>query len=106
MIYPAGLPNIQMFAKKAPRDQSKMDLTCLATGFYPKHLQMEITMNGIKLQSPAEVRPNDDKTFQLRTTVRIKKEEKCGFECHVTHSSLLQPNIIKWGKYDEIDTLV
>ncbi|KAA0709931.1 H-2 class I histocompatibility antigen, K-B alpha chain [Triplophysa tibetana] len=89
-------PNIQMFAKKALCDQSKMDLTCLATGFYPKHLQMDITMNGTKLQSPAEVRPNDDKTFQLRTTVRIKKEEKRGFECHVTHSSLTQPNITKW----------
>ncbi|KAI7799235.1 zinc-alpha-2-glycoprotein-like [Triplophysa rosa] len=89
-------PNIQMFAKKAPRDQRKMDLTCLATGFYPKHLQMDITMNGSKLESPAGVRPNDDKTFQLRTTVRINKEEKRGFACHVTHSSLSQPNITKW----------
>lgn len=87
-----------MFAKKAPHDHSKLDLTCLATGFYPKHIQMDITMNGITLESPAGVRPNDDKTFQLRSTVRINREEKEGFECRITHSSLTQLNITKWGK--------
>ncbi|RXN10788.1 zinc-alpha-2-glyco -like protein [Labeo rohita] len=85
----AAPPALYMFASKVPRDQSKLILTCLATGFHPKHIQMNITLNNITLQpfSSTGVRPNNNQTFQMRTSVEINRDEKQSYECHVLHSS-------------------
>ncbi|XP_050956491.1 zinc-alpha-2-glycoprotein isoform X1 [Labeo rohita] len=82
-------PALYMFASKVPRDQSKLILTCLATGFHPKHIQMNITLNNITLQpfSSTGVRPNNNQTFQMRTSVEINRDEKQSYECHALHSS-------------------
>nr|XP_055076765.1 major histocompatibility complex class I-related gene protein-like [Misgurnus anguillicaudatus] len=82
-------PKIHIFAVEAPHGGNKLNLTCMATGFYPKDLKMDITLNGIKLESlySTGVRPNHDNTFQIRTSVEINKEDKDGLECHVTHSN-------------------
>ncbi|XP_065140687.1 H-2 class I histocompatibility antigen, L-D alpha chain-like isoform X2 [Paramisgurnus dabryanus] len=79
-------PKIDMFAI---HDRRKLNLTCMATGFYPKEIKIDITLNGIKLESlyTTEVTPNHDNTFQIRTTVEINREDKDGLECHVTHSN-------------------
>lgn len=93
-----------MFTSEAPHDQSKLILTCLATGFYPKHTEMKITLNEIELQpfSSTGVRPNDDHTFQLRTSVNINRDEKRSYECHVLHNGQILET--KWGKYDHINS--
>uniref|UniRef100_A0A671MJD2 Immunoglobulin C1-set domain-containing protein n=1 Tax=Sinocyclocheilus anshuiensis TaxID=1608454 RepID=A0A671MJD2_9TELE len=85
-------PVLHMFASVAPRDQSKQILTCLATGFYPKLIEMNITLNNITLQpfSSSEVRPNDDQTFQIRTSVKIHRDEKRGYECRVLQNGSLE----------------
>uniref|UniRef100_A0A671MJF2 Immunoglobulin C1-set domain-containing protein n=1 Tax=Sinocyclocheilus anshuiensis TaxID=1608454 RepID=A0A671MJF2_9TELE len=95
-------PVLHMFASVAPRDQSKQILTCLATGFYPKLIEMNITLNNITLQpfSSSEVRPNDDQTFQIRTSVKIHRDEKRGYECRVLQSN--RTYTTSWGKYDHI----
>ncbi|XP_016380833.1 HLA class I histocompatibility antigen, B-13 alpha chain-like, partial [Sinocyclocheilus rhinocerous] len=82
-------PVLHMFASAAPRDQSELILTCLATGFYPKHIEMNITLNNITLQpfSSSGVRPNDDQTFQTRTSVKIHRDEKQSYECRVLQSN-------------------
>lgn len=82
-------PVLHMFTSGSPHDQSKLNLTCLATGFYPKHIEMKITLNNITLQpfSSTGVRPSDDQTFQMRTSVEIHRDEKQGYECRVLHSS-------------------
>ncbi|XP_016113164.1 patr class I histocompatibility antigen, A-5 alpha chain-like, partial [Sinocyclocheilus grahami] len=82
-------PVLHMFASAAPRDQSELILTCLATGFYPKHIEMNITLNNITLHpfSSTGVRPNDDQTFQIRTSVKIHRDEKRGYECRVLQSN-------------------
>ncbi|XP_052439502.1 zinc-alpha-2-glycoprotein-like isoform X2 [Carassius gibelio] len=81
-------PVLHMFASAAPHDQSELNLTCLATGFYPKHIEMKITLNNITVQpfSSSGVRPNDNQTFQMRTSVKMHRDEKQGYECHVLHS--------------------
>ncbi|XP_026111868.1 major histocompatibility complex class I-related gene protein-like isoform X2 [Carassius auratus] len=81
-------PALHMFTSEAPRDQSKLILTCLATGFDPKHIDMKIKLNQIELKpfSSTGVRPNDDQTFQLRTSVEINRDEKQSYECHVLHN--------------------
>ncbi|KAL1254938.1 hypothetical protein QQF64_012999 [Cirrhinus molitorella] len=82
-------PALYMFTSAAPHDKSKLILTCLASGFYPKHIEMNITLNNITLQpfSSTGVRPNDNQTFQIRTSVEIHRDEKQSYECRVLHSS-------------------
>ncbi|XP_050961164.1 zinc-alpha-2-glycoprotein isoform X1 [Labeo rohita] len=84
-----GPPALYMFRSAAPHDQSKLILTCLATGFYPKHIEMNVTQNNITLQpfSSTGVRPNNNQTFQMRTSVEINRDEKQSYECHILHSS-------------------
>ncbi|RXN32189.1 zinc-alpha-2-glyco -like protein [Labeo rohita] len=81
-------PALYMFTSEVPHDQSKLILTCLATGFHPKHIEMNITLNNITLQpfNSTGVRPNNNETFQMRTSVVINKDDKQGYECHVLHS--------------------
>lgn len=98
MLLIADAPDVYMFASDASHDQSKLYLSCLATGFYPKHIEMKITLNGIEIQpsNSTGVRPNDDETFQMRIGVEIRRDEKEGYECHVLHSS--QTRTTSWGK--------
>ncbi|XP_058610494.1 zinc-alpha-2-glycoprotein-like isoform X2 [Onychostoma macrolepis] len=90
-IYNASIstpPVLHMFTSAAPQDQSELILSCLATGFYPKHIEMNITLNNITLQpfSSTGVRPSDNQTFQKRTSVKIHRDEKQSYECRVLHS--------------------
>uniref|UniRef100_A0A8C1E8Q9 Immunoglobulin C1-set domain-containing protein n=1 Tax=Cyprinus carpio carpio TaxID=630221 RepID=A0A8C1E8Q9_CYPCA len=97
-------PALHMFASAAPHDQSELNLTCLATGFSPKLIEMKITLNNITLQpfSSSGVRPNVNQTFQMRASVKIHRDEKQGYECHVLHSG--QTFTTTWGKYDHINS--
>ncbi|XP_051991578.1 zinc-alpha-2-glycoprotein-like isoform X2 [Xyrauchen texanus] len=92
------LPDVEVFAVESPQDQNKLILTCLATGFYPKHLEMNMMLNGIKLDhiNSSGIRPNGDETFQLRISVEIHRNETEGFECHVNHISVKEPVISEW----------
>ncbi|KAL1254940.1 hypothetical protein QQF64_013001 [Cirrhinus molitorella] len=89
-------PALYMFTSAAPLDQSNLILSCLATGFYPKHIEMNITLNNITRQpfSSTGVRPSDNQTFQIRTSVEINREEKQSYECHVLHNG--QTSIKSW----------
>ncbi|XP_039534196.1 zinc-alpha-2-glycoprotein-like [Pimephales promelas] len=96
----SNAPDVHMFASEAPHDRSKLNLSCLATGFYPKHIEMKITLNGRNLEafSSTGVRPNDDESFQMRISVEIHRDEEESYECHVSHSSQTQTLIIKWDE--------
>lgn len=91
-------PNVQMFASEAPHDRSKLNLICLATGFYPKHIEMKITLKNGSVEPfiSTGVRPNDDESFQMRISVEIHRDEEESYECHVSHSSLTQTLITQW----------
>ncbi|KAL0167155.1 hypothetical protein M9458_038999, partial [Cirrhinus mrigala] len=77
-----------MFASAAPHNESKLILTCLATGFYPKHVEMNVALKNITLQpfSSTGVRPNDNQTFQMRTSVETHRDEKQSYDCRALHS--------------------
>uniref|UniRef100_A0A8C1N985 Immunoglobulin C1-set domain-containing protein n=1 Tax=Cyprinus carpio TaxID=7962 RepID=A0A8C1N985_CYPCA len=93
-------PEVHVFAKSSTSDKTKLELTCFATGFYPKDVIMSIR----KYRSPlpedkinsSGVRPNHDGTFQLKKTVDIPKDEKAEYDCFVFHRTLKEPIIIKW----------
>ncbi|XP_043088945.1 zinc-alpha-2-glycoprotein-like isoform X2 [Puntigrus tetrazona] len=81
-------PSLHMFASESPHERSELSLTCLATDFYPKHTEMKITLNNTTLRpfSSTGVRPNGHQTFQMRTSVKIHRDDKQSYECRVLHS--------------------
>ncbi|KAK9958176.1 hypothetical protein ABG768_012350, partial [Culter alburnus] len=92
-------PDVHVVAlKAAPDDQNKQKLTCLATGFYPRDVQMNIRLYRINLedQTSSGIRPNDDETFQMRISVKIDRNYKGSYDCLVIHSSLTEPVTVVW----------
>uniref|UniRef100_A0A673HAR6 H-2 class I histocompatibility antigen, Q10 alpha chain-like n=1 Tax=Sinocyclocheilus rhinocerous TaxID=307959 RepID=A0A673HAR6_9TELE len=93
-------PKVNVFAKSSTKDKSKLKLTCLATGFYPKDVMLTIRKYRTSLPEDeiesSGVRPNHDETFQLRKSVVIKEDEKAEYDCFVFHRTLKGPIIITW----------
>ncbi|ROL43504.1 H-2 class I histocompatibility antigen, alpha chain [Anabarilius grahami] len=94
-------PDVHVSVRKAPDDDSKLVLTCLATGFYPRDVQMNIRMNKFEMtyQTSSGIKPNDDETFQKRMSEKIFRYVTASYDCYVIHSSLTEPVSVKWGKY-------
>ncbi|XP_067267070.1 H-2 class I histocompatibility antigen, alpha chain-like [Chanodichthys erythropterus] len=91
-------PDVHVSARKAPDDESNLVLTCLATGFYPRDIQMNIRLYRINLnhQTSSGIRPNDDETFQMRISVKIDCNHKGSYDCLLIHSSLTEPVTVEW----------
>ncbi len=96
-------PGVHVFAMKAPDDHSKLVLICLATGFYPRDIEMNIRLDRINTENQISsgIRPNADETFQMRTSVEIDRNHKGSYDCFVIHSSLTEPVSVEWGKYHQ-----
>ncbi|XP_016311320.1 H-2 class I histocompatibility antigen, K-D alpha chain-like [Sinocyclocheilus anshuiensis] len=94
-------PNVHIILRKAPNDQNKQVLICLTTGFYPRDIEMDIRFNKtvLKDQTSSGIRPNDDGSFQMRTSVEIDRSHEGIYDCSVIHSSLTEPVSEEWGKY-------
>uniref|UniRef100_A0A8B9JF56 Ig-like domain-containing protein n=1 Tax=Astyanax mexicanus TaxID=7994 RepID=A0A8B9JF56_ASTMX len=79
-------------------------LTCLITGFYPKIVKMSLRKFGTEIPdhliTSSGIRPNHNGTYQLRKSVEIQEDDSADFNCYVTHSSLTEPVIKQWGKYN------
>ncbi|KAK7124627.1 hypothetical protein R3I94_018869 [Phoxinus phoxinus] len=94
-------PDVHVFAKKCTSDKTKLELTCMASGFYPKDVMLTIRKyrsslpNNNKMKSSG-TRPNHDGTFQLRKSVYINAEEKAEYDCFVSHKTLKEPIIVTW----------
>ncbi|KAK7124218.1 hypothetical protein R3I94_018549 [Phoxinus phoxinus] len=77
-------------------------LVCLATGFYPEHVQMEIRHGQTpfpddQLNSEG-IRPNADGSFQLKKSLEILPSERSQYQCVVTHQTLTDPLIVSWDE--------
>lgn len=102
---------VHVFTKKALSDPNKLTLTCLATGFYPKDVQ--VSLRKLKTSLPEHlvtssgVRPNGDGTYQLRKSVEILKNEETMYDCYVKHITLKEPIISPGtqGKYNNLLTV-
>ncbi|KAM9738326.1 BOLA class I histocompatibility antigen, alpha chain BL3-6-like [Menidia menidia] len=85
----ASEPDVHLFAKTAKLD-SRIILTCMATGFYPKEIILRIKREGRILNEQdgiqtTGVRPNEDDTFQRKDFVEILKADKSEYTCEVIH---------------------
>ncbi|XP_045913874.1 H-2 class I histocompatibility antigen, L-D alpha chain-like isoform X1 [Micropterus dolomieu] len=82
-------PEVYVFTKSTTVE-TKVMLTCLATGFYSKDVILNIKRNGRVLTQgdgvvTSGVRPNEDDTFQRRDSVEILRRDTSTFTCEVTH---------------------
>uniref|UniRef100_W5LLT9 Ig-like domain-containing protein n=1 Tax=Astyanax mexicanus TaxID=7994 RepID=W5LLT9_ASTMX len=97
-------PDVHAFAKKSVQDPKKVSLTCLATGFYPKDVDLSVRKFGTSIPehliTSSGIRPNDDGTYQLRKSVEINGDDPADYDCCLTHSSLTEPVMKKWGNYN------
>ncbi|XP_051727520.1 zinc-alpha-2-glycoprotein-like isoform X2 [Ctenopharyngodon idella] len=90
-------PDVRVSVRKAP-DDSNLVLTCLATGFYPRDVQMNIRLNRNILEDQTSgIRPNDDETFQMRISVKINRNHEGSYDCLVNHRSLTEPVLTGWA---------
>ncbi|XP_036423930.1 major histocompatibility complex class I-related gene protein-like [Colossoma macropomum] len=69
-------------------------VTCLATGFYPRHINLTILRDGQPvpdhLITGGDLLPNVDGTYQMKKNLELSEEElkKHSYTCTVTHLSL------------------
>nr|AHA37401.1 MHC class I antigen ZJA transcript variant 4 [Danio rerio] len=100
----ASPPDVYKFTKKSTKDETKLKLTCLATGFYPNDVMLNIRRYRVYLPEQETistgVRPNHDQTFQLSKSVEIKEDQIDNYDCSVSHRTFKQSIIIKWDGTD------
>ncbi|KAJ8000136.1 hypothetical protein DPEC_G00201710 [Dallia pectoralis] len=93
-------PKVYAFAKQS-KTEGHLRLTCMATGFYPKDVEMQIRKNGVPLTKHDGVHsdgvlPNNDETYQIRMSVQIAKADTNDYDCYVHHRTLKEPIVEKW----------
>ncbi|KAK3526823.1 hypothetical protein QTP70_034613, partial [Hemibagrus guttatus] len=85
-------PKVHLLTKKSVASSKRLILTCLATGFYPPDVEMQVRKSRTSLPehlvTSSGVRPNGDGTYQLSKSVEILKNELPLYDCYVTHSAL------------------
>nr|AHA37398.1 MHC class I antigen ZJA transcript variant 1 [Danio rerio] len=100
----ASPPDVFKLTRKSTKDETKLKLTCLATGFYPNDVMLNIRRYRVYLPEQETistgVRPNHDQTFQLSKSVEIKEDQIDNYDCSVSHRTFKQPIIIKWDGTD------
>nr|XP_015195219.1 PREDICTED: class I histocompatibility antigen, F10 alpha chain-like [Lepisosteus oculatus] len=79
------------------------ELTCLATGFFPRDIVLSWWRDGQELQEDVEsggVVPNGDGSFQVRKSLRVRagEEDKYQYSCRVDHTSLEEEIIRIWER--------
>ncbi|XP_060903231.1 H-2 class I histocompatibility antigen, Q9 alpha chain-like [Labrus mixtus] len=105
----AAPPKVLMFAKNS-KFKKNVVLTCLATGFLPKYIELNIKREGRVLIGDDGVYstgplPNGDDTFQRRDNIEIFRDDLATFTCEVSHSESNLHINITWDKTEESGNL-
>ncbi|XP_073797746.1 major histocompatibility complex class I LFA isoform X1 [Danio rerio] len=84
-------PKVRLFKKEL---SSGFIVSCLATGFYPRHINLTLLRDGQPVSdhdvTGGDLLPNGDGTYQMRKSLEIRAEErqKHKYSCSVKHLSL------------------
>lgn len=72
-----------------------VQMTCLATGFYPRHINLTLLQDGQPVNEEritgGELLPNADGKYQMRKSVELsvkEQRERHTYTCTVTHLGL------------------
>ncbi|XP_036372273.1 major histocompatibility complex class I-related gene protein-like [Megalops cyprinoides] len=95
-------PRVRVIHKQ-DRDTGGMEVTCLATGFYPRQINMTLQKNGQPVPDQELTRgeplPNGDGMYQLRRSLSVSAEElreRHLYTCTVTHSGVDNKLDVSW----------
>ncbi|XP_064154911.1 hereditary hemochromatosis protein homolog [Anguilla rostrata] len=95
-------PRVRLIQKTC-RETGVVKVCCLATGFYPRHINLTMLRDDRPIPDEelifGEVLPNGDGTYQTRRTLSISSEkarEKHRYTCSVTHLALDNKLDINW----------
>ncbi|KAL0185790.1 hypothetical protein M9458_017460, partial [Cirrhinus mrigala] len=65
--------------RKTLPDSQGLQISCLATGFYPRHINLTLFRDGQPVDDDqmtgGEILPNGDGTYQMRKSLVISEEE-------------------------------
>ncbi|XP_063049562.1 major histocompatibility complex class I-related gene protein-like [Engraulis encrasicolus] len=86
-------PKVRLLQKRLP-DSEGIRVTCLATGFYPRHINLTLLRDGQPVPDQqitgGELLPNGDETYQMRKSLEVSREElqQHHYTCTAQHLSL------------------
>ncbi|XP_048096892.1 major histocompatibility complex class I-related gene protein-like isoform X1 [Alosa alosa] len=86
-------PRVRLFQKALP-DTGGAKITCLATGFYPRHINLTLLRDGQSVSdhqiTGGELLPNGDETYQMRKSLEVSAEElqQHRYTCTAEHLGL------------------
>ncbi|XP_076126822.1 class II histocompatibility antigen, B-L beta chain-like [Alosa pseudoharengus] len=86
-------PRVRLLQKTLP-DSGGAKVTCLATGFYPRHTNLTLLRDGQPVSdhqiTGGELLPNGDETYQMRKSLEVSAEElqHHHYICTAEHLSL------------------
>ncbi len=97
-------PKVRLF-RKPLTDSQGLQISCLATGFYPRHINLTLFRDGQPVDEDqitgGEILPNGDGTYQMRKSLVISEEElreEHKYNCTMKHLSLDNKLDIGFGK--------
>ncbi|CAM4734228.1 unnamed protein product [Leuciscus chuanchicus] len=83
-------PRVRLI-QKANSDSGGSRVSCLATGFYPRHINLTLFRDGQPVSdheiTGGDLLPNGDGTYQMRKSLEISAD-KHKYSCSATHLSL------------------
>ncbi|NP_001314811.1 major histocompatibility complex class I LIA isoform X2 [Danio rerio] len=83
-------PKVRLI-QKANSDSGGFRVSCLATGFYPRHINLTLLIDGQPVSdhevTGGDLLPNGDGTYQMRKSLEIRAEEreKHKYSCSAKH---------------------
>ncbi|KAL1269641.1 hypothetical protein QQF64_031930 [Cirrhinus molitorella] len=87
-------PRVRLMRKMLP-DSQELQISCLATGFYPRHINLTLFRDGHPVDDDqitgGEILPNGDGTYQMRKSLVISEEDlRKGhkYNCTMKHLNL------------------
>lgn len=84
-------PRVRLI-QKANSDSGGSRVSCLATGFYPRHINLTLFRDGQPVSdheiTGGDLLPNADGTYQMRKSLEISAADKHKYTCSATHLSL------------------
>ncbi|KAJ8350975.1 hypothetical protein AAFF_G00169210, partial [Aldrovandia affinis] len=104
-------PRVRLL-QKTIRDTGEVKVSCLATGFYPRHINLTMLRDGRQVPHELlsdELLPNGDGTYQLRRTLSVSAEElreRHHYTCSVTHLTLDNKLDISWEPGEEPNIVI
>ncbi|XP_067249916.1 BOLA class I histocompatibility antigen, alpha chain BL3-7-like [Chanodichthys erythropterus] len=87
-------PRVRLM-KKTLTDSRGLQISCLATGFYPRHINLTLFRDDQPVDDDqitgGEILPNGDGSYQMRKSLVISAEEQCErhkYSCTMKHLNL------------------